>query len=349
MKGYDVVVFPREGEPTLIVLEPQQEDAERTAWTTDIRLFDGYDERDPRPPTARALELAQRGRARGRLRARRARALARHADGRPHGRRADDLHAGLLRRVRAGARTRRRSSSQARAIKTEQEIERMRLANELAAEAMEHVRRELRPGMSEGEAAALWEGFVHGAGHRLPGPGRAGARLLARLVGPGHPHVHRDRRPARSQEREPTLFEIWVCVDGYWCDHTKNVCPGELTRRVRRAARAGCSASTARRSTIAGRARASPSSTCSSATGSPRPAIPASRRTRSPRRRRPRARAALRAPGRWRHDPGGHGAGDRAGLLLGGRRRPAPRGQLPRSPRTAPRSSRRYPDDFRAT
>src|SRR5439155_242494 len=26
----------------------------------------------------------------------------------------------------------------------------------------------------------------------------------------------------------PTLFEIWVCVDGYWCDHTKNVCPGEL-------------------------------------------------------------------------------------------------------------------------
>jgi Xaa-Pro aminopeptidase len=31
------------------------------------------------------------------------------------------------------------------------------------------------------------------------------------------------------QEHEPTLLEIWVCVDGYWCDHTKNVCPGELT------------------------------------------------------------------------------------------------------------------------
>jgi Xaa-Pro aminopeptidase len=30
------------------------------------------------------------------------------------------------------------------------------------------------------------------------------------------------------QEHEPTLFEIWVCADGYWCDHTKNVCPGEL-------------------------------------------------------------------------------------------------------------------------
>ncbi len=30
------------------------------------------------------------------------------------------------------------------------------------------------------------------------------------------------------QADEPTLFEIWVCADGYWCDHTKNLCPGEL-------------------------------------------------------------------------------------------------------------------------
>src|SRR5947209_4992164 len=59
MKGYDVAVLPREGEPTLIALEPQRDDAERTAWTSDIRLFKGYDERDPRPPTARAVELAQ--------------------------------------------------------------------------------------------------------------------------------------------------------------------------------------------------------------------------------------------------------------------------------------------------
>ena len=33
------------------------------------------------------------------------------------------------------------------------------------------------------------------------------------------------------QEREPTLFEIWVCADGYWADHTKNLCPGELDPR----------------------------------------------------------------------------------------------------------------------
>ena len=46
MKGYDAVVFPREGDPTLVVIEPQLADAERTSWTSDIRLFAGYDERD---------------------------------------------------------------------------------------------------------------------------------------------------------------------------------------------------------------------------------------------------------------------------------------------------------------
>src|SRR5512147_892010 len=58
MKGYDACVFPREGEPVLICLEASAEDAERTAWTKDVRLFAGYDAADPRPPGLRALELA---------------------------------------------------------------------------------------------------------------------------------------------------------------------------------------------------------------------------------------------------------------------------------------------------
>src|SRR6266853_1956685 len=57
MKGYDAVVFPREGDPTLIALEPQLADAQRNSWTRDIRLFKGYDERDPRPPQYRALDV----------------------------------------------------------------------------------------------------------------------------------------------------------------------------------------------------------------------------------------------------------------------------------------------------
>jgi Xaa-Pro aminopeptidase len=55
MKGYDACVFPRDGNPTLVVIEPQLSEARRTGWTDDIRPFKGYDEADPRPPTARSL------------------------------------------------------------------------------------------------------------------------------------------------------------------------------------------------------------------------------------------------------------------------------------------------------
>ena len=60
MKGYDAVVFPREGEPTLIASRPRQDDAARTAWTDDVRFIRGYDEADPRPPLARTTRRWRR-------------------------------------------------------------------------------------------------------------------------------------------------------------------------------------------------------------------------------------------------------------------------------------------------
>src|SRR5260370_25413278 len=56
MKGYDAVVFPQTGEPTLIALEPQQADVERNSWTKDVRYFGGYDERDTTPPQFRSSD-----------------------------------------------------------------------------------------------------------------------------------------------------------------------------------------------------------------------------------------------------------------------------------------------------
>ena len=49
MKGFDAAVFPREGEPVLITIEPSAQDAAETAWTQDVRLVPGYDAHDPRP------------------------------------------------------------------------------------------------------------------------------------------------------------------------------------------------------------------------------------------------------------------------------------------------------------
>jgi len=229
MKGYDAVVFPREGEPTLICLEASEDDAARTAWTSDVRLFRGYDEADPRPPALRALDLAKdvaSGFDRVGIEASLGTQAADRMVGEPTTfpkawfdafRRAKDATPLL---------------NDARALKTEQEIERMRLANEIAARAMEHVAGHLHPRLTESEAAALWQGWVHGHGTGFHG--RVELALGFSLVwsGPGiRTFTATSNRPVR--ESEPTLFEIWVCADGYWCDHTKNLVPGELDERYR--------------------------------------------------------------------------------------------------------------------
>jgi Xaa-Pro aminopeptidase len=103
----------------------------------------------------------------------------------------------------------------------------MRLANEIAAAAMEHVRGLLRPGMREAEAAALWQGFVHGEGTGWRG--KVELALPFSLVWAGRGiKTFTATGDLPVVEGEPVLFEIWVCADGYWADHTKNLVLGEL-------------------------------------------------------------------------------------------------------------------------
>ena len=159
MKGYDACVFPLEGEPTLVCLEASEDDAVRTAWTDDILLFAGYDPTDPRPPLARVLELASAA----------ASAYGRVGLELSLGTQAADRMVGEPTTFTAEWFTafgdadatppRRR-----RALKTEQEIDRMRLANDIAAAAMDHCKLVIEAGMTEAEIAAEWEGFVHGEG-----------------------------------------------------------------------------------------------------------------------------------------------------------------------------------------
>jgi Xaa-Pro aminopeptidase len=225
MKGYEAVVFPREGAPTLICLEASADDADRMAWTEDVRFFRGYDEGDPRPPQARALDAAI-------------------AASREYGRVGLELSLGTQASDRMvgepttftqawfdawpGAADATPLLARARGVKTEQELERMRLANEIAAAAMEHTRGHLRPGMKESEAAALWNGFVHGRGTGWEGKVELALGFSLVWSGEGiRTFTATGARPV--QENEPTLFEIWVCADGYWCDHTKNLCPGQLS------------------------------------------------------------------------------------------------------------------------
>src|SRR6202165_4270535 len=170
MKGYDAVVFPREGDPTLIVLEPQLADAQRNSWTQDFRLFKGYHERDPRPPQYRALDLA--------LDVLKQRDLTdKVAVELNMGTQSADRMVGepttptqfffdAFRKVSRQVVDATPLLTEARAIKTAQEIERMRLANELAALAMTYTREHMKPGRKKrGQAAwnkGSWDGWVWG-------------------------------------------------------------------------------------------------------------------------------------------------------------------------------------------
>jgi Xaa-Pro aminopeptidase len=227
MKGYDACVFPREGEPVLICLEASAEDAGRTAWTGDVRFFRGYDPGDPRPPTARVLELAKAAAAEyGRVGLELS--LGTQAADRMVGEPTTFTRAWF--EVFGEVEDATPLLAEARAVKTEQEIARMRLANEIAAGAMEHCRLILEPGMTEAEIAAEWQGFVHGEGTGWEGKVELALGFSLVWSGPGiKTFTATTSRPI--VEGEPTLFEIWVCADGYWCDHTKNLIAGELTPR----------------------------------------------------------------------------------------------------------------------
>ncbi len=234
MKGYCGAVFPREGEPTLAVIEPQLAEAQRTSWTQDIRTFKFYHPKDPRPPTARSLDLClevlrERGLT-GRVGVELSQAsqICDRMVGEPtvYTQGYFDAFRNVAKQVMDATPL----LAEVRMIKTHQEIERMRLANELAALGMEFARQHIRPGMKESEVAAMIEGHIHGQGVGYQGKIEMARAFTLVWSGPGiATFTATSDRPV--QENEPTLVEIWVCADGYWTDLTKNLCPGKLSAR----------------------------------------------------------------------------------------------------------------------
>jgi len=235
MKGYDIAIFPREGEATLLVIEPQLHEAQRTAWTKDVRAFRFYHPSDPRPPMMRALDLAKEVLRERRLTDRVGIELSQGSQicdrmvGEPTvytqgyfdafrevAKQVVDC-AGLLAEVRM--------------IKTPQELERMRLANELAALGMEYAKQRIRPGMKESEVGAMIEGHIHAVGVGYKGKVEMARAFTLVWSGPGiATFTATSHRPVVADE--PTLVEIWVCADGYWTDLTKNIVPsGKLIAR----------------------------------------------------------------------------------------------------------------------
>ncbi|HEY7731564.1 MAG TPA: Xaa-Pro peptidase family protein [Gaiellaceae bacterium] len=227
MKGYDAAVFPREGNPVLVCLEPSAEDAERSAWVWDVRPYEGYHPSDPRPPNLRALDVVRDA-------------------AKEYGTVGLELSLGTQATDRmVGEPTTYPKAwfdafpnaidatpllNEARMLKTRQELERMRLANDIAAAAMEHVQGIISPGLSCAHLAAEWQAFVHGEGTGWNDRVDLAFGFSLVWAGPGI-KTFTATSSLPVVEGEPTLFEIWVCADGYWCDHTKNLVVGDLEPR----------------------------------------------------------------------------------------------------------------------
>lgn len=233
MKGYDAAVFPREGEPVLAVIEPQLDEACASAWTSDVRAFPGYDPRDPRPPHQRSVDVV-----RDVLRERGLERVGLELGGGTQG--VDRMVGeptvpwrGWFDAFGADPVDATPLLSEARAIKTAQEIERMRLANDLARLGLEHVREHLREGMRESEVGALFEAYVHAIGVGYEDRVTMARAFTLVWSGPGiRTFTATGNRPVLAHE--PTLMEIWICADGYWTDLTKNFCIGPPTPEYER-------------------------------------------------------------------------------------------------------------------
>jgi Xaa-Pro aminopeptidase len=234
MKGYASVVFPADGEPTLVVLEPQEGEGRAHSWTSDVRPFRFYDPSDPRPPTARSMDktievLRERG-----LTGRIGIELSQPSQS------ADRMFGEPTVFTMAYFDSLRDAASEvvdavpaltrARITKTPQEIERMRIANEVAALALEATEKDIHPGMSTSQVGGIWEGHVHsiGIGYEDKVTMARGVSLI--WSGDGI-QTFTPTKGEPVAEDEPTLFEIWVCVDGYWNDLTKNMAFAPVTPR----------------------------------------------------------------------------------------------------------------------
>ncbi len=237
MKGYDIAIFPREGDPILLVIEPQFHEAQRTAWNKDVRFFRFYHPSDPRPPTARSLDLALEVLHEKKLTGRIAVELNQGSQicdrmvGEPtlYTQSYFDAFRPVAKEIVDAA----PFLAELRAIKTPQEIERMRLANELAAVGMEYARKNIHVGMKESEVAAMIEGHIHAVGIGYKNQVEMARAFTLVWSGQGiATFTATSHRPI--QQNEPTLVEIWVCADGYWTDLTKNICPGTLTPEYNR-------------------------------------------------------------------------------------------------------------------
>jgi Xaa-Pro dipeptidase len=239
--GLGIVVVPREGEASLLV--PEYEEPEvRSRWAGDVGLFPAV--RLDGEPTGAAVERLLRE-------------LAREhgLEGKPIGfegsfdsvappRLDGEPNAiaggtqGLLRSTFATDRlvdvTPQLESI--RLVKTPEELDRLRVTNEIARLGLDAFKEHAVAGRTEAEVAAAVESAIVSGGHGYDGTRTVRAYATV-WSGPetatGWQYfLHRARK---IEPDDVVMLELGTCADGYWSDHTRTVIAGRATDRQREA------------------------------------------------------------------------------------------------------------------
>ena len=239
--GQGLAVVPREGEATLIIPEYEAHEAPRW-WQGDVRTFPAIRFDGPLPATEipRLLgELAtEHGLRRGRIAYEGSYESVAPAqiDGEPNAVSAPTMT--LLRTVfETETLVDLTAALEAiKARKTDDDVERLRITNEIACFGLDAFKEHSSPGRTEAEIAAAVGAAIVAKGH-----GYRGTRVVRTYptVWSG-PETANGWQYFRSRDRkveqdDVVMLELGTAADGYWADHTRTVVAGTATERQREA------------------------------------------------------------------------------------------------------------------
>ncbi len=242
--GRSVVIFPAEGKPVLLAPVSETGEAER-GWISDVRPFRLYRIGDIDPEASISKLLGQVFAERGLL-GKRIGYEGSYGDVAATQRFFEPwagIHSVLPSWVQAGGNGEwvdfGADLVDLSGIKTEREIARVRVANEVADFGLAAFFKETLPGRKESEIAAAVESAIlrQGIGYK----GVAHARSEAEVISGPRTGTAWDFPTTTDrvvQDGELVLIEFAVVADGYWSDLTRTVVAGTMNDEQRRLAEA---------------------------------------------------------------------------------------------------------------
>ena len=241
VQGLSYVVFPREGEPAMVLPAMEGEQAANTSWVTERHEVPFSHVAKPPSPVTYLGSLCEVIQKRGLRKA----TLGYEGSIEPS---APPSWAGepmipseayfrALRDICRNATLVDATSAiyELRGVKTAREIEKLRVANEIASRGLEAFKKASQPGRSEADVTADVEyAVMRQAGYKGTSYARAFAQVLAGVdTSDGMGRLRQSSPRVIIREGDLVMIELAVVVDGYWSDTTRTIVAGKASHRQR--------------------------------------------------------------------------------------------------------------------